>query len=179
MKSIRKSENLKKVNNEKLNLSKLAITKSLKDRLLPVLEQMSTRKGGSLTAEENIIWLDGMDKQRSLISAELIAKEVGRDLLRIDLSQIISKHTGETERNLDVIFKEASSTNSAVYFEEADALFGKRTEVRDAHDRYANIEVNAFLKRVEMFGGVVILTSARKSDIDPAFLRRLRFVVQL
>jgi AAA+ superfamily predicted ATPase len=111
-------------------------------------------------------------------AAEAIARELGQDLYRIDLSAVVSKYVGETEKNLASAFDEAERGSAVLFFDEADALFGKRTEIRDAHDRYANLEVNYLLQRVETFTGLVVLASNRQSALDEAFLRRLRFVIR-
>lgn len=108
---------------------------------------------------------------------QMLAHELGVDLLRIDLSGAVSKYIGETEKNLKRAFDEAKHGRAILVFDEADALFGKRSEVRDAHDRYANIEVAYLLQLLETHHGLVILTSNLRNNIDPAFLRRLRFVV--
>lgn len=112
------------------------------------------------------------------MAAEVLAGKLGLDLYRIDLSQVISKYIGETEKNLARVFDAADEGGAVLLFDEADALFGKRSEVKDSHDRYANIEVSYLLQRMETYRGLAILTTNRKSAIDPAFLRRLRFVVQ-
>lgn len=111
-------------------------------------------------------------------AAEIIAGELGMDLYQIDLSCVVSKYIGETEKNLSRLFQEAQDSNAILFFDEADALFGKRTEVRDAHDRYANIEINYLLQRVEEYEGVIILASNVSKHIDAAFLRRMHFVVE-
>jgi AAA+ superfamily predicted ATPase len=111
-------------------------------------------------------------------AAEAIARELDQDLYRIDLSAVVSKYVGETEKNLAAAFDEAERGSAVLFFDEADALFGKRTEVRDAHDRYANLEVAYLLQRVETFTGLVLLATNRQAAIDEAFLRRLRFVVR-
>jgi DNA polymerase III delta prime subunit len=111
-------------------------------------------------------------------AAEALARELRQDLYRIDLSAVVSKYIGETEKNLASAFDEAERGSAVLFFDEADALFGKRTEIRDAHDRYANLEVNYLLQRVETFTGLVVLTSNRPSAIDEGFLRRLRFVIR-
>ncbi|RME02980.1 MAG: ATP-binding protein [Planctomycetota bacterium] len=112
------------------------------------------------------------------MAAEVIAKEVGMDLFRIDLARIISKFIGETEKNLSKIFDEAEQSQAILFFDEADALFGKRSEVESAHDRYANIETDYLLQRIERFEGVVILATNFQENIDDAFLRRMRFLVE-
>jgi hypothetical protein len=111
-------------------------------------------------------------------AAEVLAHELRLDLFRIDLSQVISKYIGETEKNLSRVFDAAEQGAAVLLFDEADALFGKRTEVKDSHDRYANCEVSYLLQRMEAYRGLAILTTNRKSALDQAFLRRLRFVVE-
>jgi SpoVK/Ycf46/Vps4 family AAA+-type ATPase len=100
------------------------------------------------------------------------------DLYRIDLSSVVSKYIGETEKNLRRLFDAAEEGGAILLFDEADALFGKRSEVKDSHDRYANIEVSYLLQRMECYRGLAILTTNFKSALDAAFLRRIRFVVQ-
>ncbi len=112
------------------------------------------------------------------MAAEVLARELDLDLYRIDLSQVVSKYIGETERNLRVVFDAAESGAAILLFDEADALFGARTEVKDSHDRYANIEVSYLLQRMEAYRGLAILTTNAPDAIDTAFLRRLRFVVR-
>lgn len=112
------------------------------------------------------------------MAAEVLANELRLDLYRIDLSQMVSKYIGETEKNLRRVFDAADDGGAILLFDEADALFGKRSEVKDSHDRYANIEVSYLLQRMETYRGLAILTTNMKSALDPAFLRRIRFVVQ-
>ena len=111
-------------------------------------------------------------------AAEIIAHELGLDLYRIDLSTLVSKYIGETEKNLKKIFTIAENSGAILLFDEADAIFGKRSEVKDSHDRYANLEVSYLLQKMEAYRGLVILTTNLKSAIDSAFLRRLRFIIQ-
>jgi len=111
------------------------------------------------------------------MAAEVIARELGLPLYRVDLSTVISKYIGETEKNLRRLFDAAEDGGAILHCDEADALFGKRSEVKDSHDRYANIEVNYLLQRMEAFSGLAILTTNLRSALDSAFLRRLRFVV--
>ncbi|MBM4342130.1 MAG: ATP-binding protein [Deltaproteobacteria bacterium] len=110
--------------------------------------------------------------------AGLIAKDLGVELYRVDLSRVVSKYIGETEERLGALFSEASLVGAALLFDEADSLFGQRTEIKSSNDRYANLEVNYLLQRLEEFDGVVILTTNFATSIDAAFLRRLRFRVQ-
>jgi AAA+ superfamily predicted ATPase len=112
------------------------------------------------------------------MAADIIAQQLELDLYRIDLSSIISKYIGETEKNLRKVFDAAEAGGSILLFDEADALFGKRSEVKDSHDRHANIEVAYLLQRMEAYRGLAILTTNIKSALDSAFLRRIRFVVQ-
>ena len=111
------------------------------------------------------------------MAAEVIAAELGLDLYKIDLSTIVSKYIGETEKNLERIFSEAQSSNAILFFDEADAIFGKRSEVKDAHDRYANIEISYLLQRMEAYNGVTILATNLRANLDEAFTRRLQFAV--
>src|SRR5262249_7230886 len=111
------------------------------------------------------------------MAAEVIACDLRVDLYRIDLSQVVSKYIGETEKNLRKVFDAAEESGSVLLFDEADALFGKRSEVKDSHDRYANIEISYLLQRMEAYRGLAILTTNMKTLLDPAFLRRIRFVV--
>jgi SpoVK/Ycf46/Vps4 family AAA+-type ATPase len=112
------------------------------------------------------------------MAAEIIAHELSLDLYKIDLSTVVSKYIGETEKNLSKIFAEAESSNAILFFDEADALFGKRSEVRDSHDRYANIEIGYLLQRMEEYEGVVILATNFRKNMDEAFVRRLHFAVE-
>src|SRR6185436_10184559 len=112
------------------------------------------------------------------MAAEVIAHEMRMNLYRIDLSAVISKYIGETEKNLRRLFDAAENGGAILFFDEADALFGKRSEVSDSHDRYANIEINYLLQRMEAYRGLAILATNMKSALDPAFLRRLRFIVR-
>lgn len=111
------------------------------------------------------------------MAADVIAGQLGLDLYKIDLSGVVSKYIGETEKNIGAIFRDAESSNAILFFDEADALFGKRSEVRDAHDRYANIETAYLLQRMEEYSGAVVLSTNLKMNLDEAFLRRMHFVI--
>lgn len=111
------------------------------------------------------------------MAAEVLANALHLDLYRIDLSQVVNKYIGETEKNLSRIFDAAESGGAILLFDEADALFGKRSDVKDSHDRYSNIEVSYLLQRMEAYRGLAILTTNMRTSLDKAFLRRLRFVV--
>ncbi|MFS0518426.1 ATP-binding protein [Nostoc sp. UIC 10607] len=112
------------------------------------------------------------------MSAEIIAKALELDLYKINLSTVVSKYIGETEKNLERIFTAAENANAILFFDEADALFGKRSEVRDAHDRYANIEIAYLLQRMEQYEGITILATNLRQNIDDAFVRRLQFIIE-
>jgi SpoVK/Ycf46/Vps4 family AAA+-type ATPase len=111
------------------------------------------------------------------MAAEIVANELGLDLYKIDLSTVVSKYIGETEKNLARIFAAAENANAILFFDEADALFGKRSEVSDAHDRYANIEISYLLQKMEEYDGVAILATNLRQNLDNAFLRRLAFAI--
>ncbi len=111
------------------------------------------------------------------LAAALLGKSNAMEVYRIDLSMVVSKYIGETEKNLDRLFSRAEDKGWILFFEEADALFGKRTNVRDAHDKYANQEAAYLLQRIEEYPGLIILATNVKDNLDPAFLRRLQFIV--
>jgi SpoVK/Ycf46/Vps4 family AAA+-type ATPase len=112
-------------------------------------------------------------------AAEALARMMGRHLMSVDLGQVASRFIGETEKNLDHVFAAAAASGAVLFFDEADALFGKRRDVKDSHDRYANIEVGYLLQSIEAYSGIVVLASIGRQNMDPAFLRRLRHIVDL
>src|SRR5262249_671249 len=120
----------------------------------------------------------GVSGTGKTMAAEVLSRELQLDLYRIDLSSVVNKYVGETEKNLRRVFDAADAGGVVLLFDEADALFGKRSEVKDSHDRYANIEVSYLLQRMECYRGLAILTTNLKSSLDTAFLRRVRFIVQ-
>ena len=120
----------------------------------------------------------GVSGTGKTLAAEVVANDLRLDLYRIDLSGVVSKYIGETEKNLRRVFDAAEESGSILLFDEADALFGKRSDVKDSHDRYANIEVSYLLQRMEVYRGVAILTTNARESLDNAFLRRIRFAVQ-
>ena len=113
------------------------------------------------------------------MAAEVIAGDLGLDLYKVDLSRLVSKYIGETEKNLRRVFDAAEETGACLFLDEADACLGKRSEVKDSHDRHANIEVSYLLQRMEEYSGLCLLATNLKNNIDTAFLRRLRFVIDL
>jgi SpoVK/Ycf46/Vps4 family AAA+-type ATPase len=124
------------------------------------------------------VLFSGVSGTGKTMAAEVLAGELELDLYRIDLASVVSKYIGETEKNLRRLFDAAQESGAILFFDEADALFGKRSEVKDSHDRYANIEVSYLLQRMEAYDGLAILTTNLKSALDSAFLRRIRFIVQ-
>ena len=139
-------------------------------------------RGTARTASERsgvTVFFTGSDGTARENAAAALANELGVELYRVDLSQVVSKYIGETEKNLRRLFDAAEQAKAVLFFDEADALFGTRTDVKDAHDRYANLEVGYLLERLESFNGVAVLASNTKSNIDPAFVRRLQYVVAL
>jgi SpoVK/Ycf46/Vps4 family AAA+-type ATPase len=133
-------------------------------------QKLSTGKG------LNILF-SGPSGTGKTMAAEIMANELGLDLYKIDLSTLVSKYIGETEKNLGRVFAEAESSNAILFFDEADALFGRRSEVRDSHDRYANIETSYLLQKMEEYEGVVILATNLRKNMDEAFTRRIHFTV--
>jgi SpoVK/Ycf46/Vps4 family AAA+-type ATPase len=120
----------------------------------------------------------GVSGTGKTMAAGILGKRLHRDVYKIDLSLVVSKYIGETEKNISAVFDEAESTGAILFFDEADALFGKRSSVRDAHDRYANIEVAYLLQRMEEYSGVTILATNFKQNMDDAFTRRIQFIIE-
>ena len=162
----------------------------LSDESLKLLQQIATQVHGRFQVYEDWGYAKKMTRGFGLsalfagesgtgktMAAEVIANELRLHLYRIDLSAVVSKYIGETEKNLRRLFDAAEQGGAILFFDEADALFGKRSEVKDSHDRYANIEINYLLQRMEAFRGLAILATNMKSALDPAFMRRLRFIV--
>ncbi len=141
-----------------------------------VYEKWGFEKRLSLGKGLNILF-SGPPGSGKTMAAEVISSEIGLEIYKIDVSQVVSKYIGETEKNLEHIFSEAETSNAILFFDEADALFGKRSEVKDAHDRYANVEIGYLLQRMEEYTGIVILATNLNQNIDEAFLRRLHFNV--
>ena len=128
--------------------------------------------GGGITA-----LFSGSPGTGKTLAAHVVAAELGIDVLRVDLSAVVDKYIGQTQKNLEQIFHQAESLNVLLFFDEAEALFGRRSEVKDAHDRYANQEVAYLLQRMEQFDGITILTTNLRGSLDPAFSRRLSFIL--
>jgi hypothetical protein len=137
-----------------------------------VLDEWAMR-GGAARGRGITALFAGESGTGKTLAAEVLARELGLDLYAIDLATVVDKYVGETEKNLDRIFAEADYVNGVLFFDEADALFGKRSEVQDAHDRYANVEVAYLLQRMESFDGIAILATNLRANLDDAFARRL------
>ena len=136
----------------------------------------SLKGGRARSLRGRTVLLVGPAGSGKTMAAHAIAEELGRELFAVDLARVVSKYIGETEENLARAFDEAERAGAVLFFDEADALFGKRTGVKDSHDRYANLEI-ALLRQMEAYRGPMIFTAKKRADLDPAFLRRLRFVV--
>lgn len=168
-------------------LEDLRLPPEAAETLRAVRDEMETLSHGmgrnSLTAiplsSGVAVLVDGGDPAARSGVAEALASDLQRDLFRLDLTAIVSQYIGETEKNLERVFEMAQQAGAVLYFDEADVLFGRRTGVTDAHDRYANVEVSYLLQRIESYEGLVILATTARTNIDPAFVRRLRYVVAL
>jgi hypothetical protein len=125
------------------------------------------------------VLLTGKNRTGALVAAQTLARDLGTDLYRVDLGVVVSKYIGETEKNLRRVFNAAEKSGAILVFDEADALFGKRTDVNDSHDRYANIGINYLLQRIEEYAGLVILAVGNRSNVDKAFSRRFHFVISI
>ena len=143
---------------------------------LAVLDEIVEQGRRGAHSEDRALFV-GPSGTGKTMAAEVIANHLGRDLYRVDLSKIVSKYIGETEKHLGHIFESAEEAGAVLFFDEADALFGKRTGVGDSHDRYANLEIAYLLEQIEEYPGVVIVATNRKDALDNAFLRRMRFIV--
>jgi SpoVK/Ycf46/Vps4 family AAA+-type ATPase len=144
---------------------------------LKVSEQWDFAVKGSRGLGISVLF-SGVSGTGKTMAAEIIANELELDLYKIDLSSVVSKYIGETEKNLNKIFHEAESSNAILFFDEADAFFGKRSEVKDSHDRYANIEIGYLRQKMERYEGISILATNLKQNMDDAFTRRIKFVVE-
>jgi SpoVK/Ycf46/Vps4 family AAA+-type ATPase len=142
------------------------------------LREIASAAAATKRPRGRVLLFAGRDAAARKAAGAALASELGRDLKRVDLSKVVSKYIGETEKNLRRVFADAERADVVLFFDEADALFGRRTTVKDSHDRYANLEVGHLLQRIEKFRGLAILATNSKSNIDPAFVRRLRYVLQ-
>lgn len=161
----------------KLNDETLKQVEELKKQLKETLSFKADGFKNKLKTEGQMVLFHGPAGTGKTLSAALLGKEFNKPVYKVDLSQVVSKYIGETEKNLAAVFADAENNDAILFFDEADALFGKRTEVKDAHDRFANIEVSYLLQQIEAHPGLTILATNKKSNIDEAFIRRLRFII--
>jgi SpoVK/Ycf46/Vps4 family AAA+-type ATPase len=140
------------------------------DQLRHVIDHVRRGEGA-------FVLFEGASGTGKTMATKVVASALGMDLYRVDLASVVNKYIGETEKNLATLLDAAEKANVILLFDEADALFGKRGRVKDSHDRYANIEVSFLLQRMESYEGLAILTTNMKEALDPAFLRRIRFIV--
>ena len=145
---------------------------------MPLLEYARSMRAKRGQGGNGVALFHGPSGTGKTMAALIIARELDTHVLRIDLSSVVSKYIGETEKHIDAVFADAERSGAVLLLDEADALFSKRSEVRDSHDRYANIEVSRLLQRIETFSGVAILTTNARQNLDEAFVRRLRLVVE-
>lgn len=166
---------------ERSNLGFPAETLAQLDQIVAATEARATRGRewvlGSLRRDSPAVLFSGPAGTGKTLTAQILAKELGVDLYRVELSRVISRYIGETEKNLQALFAAAEASGAVLFFDEAEALFGKRSDVKDSHDRYANVETSWLLQRLEAHRGLVILATNRKQAIDPAFTRRLAAIV--
>lgn len=153
--------------------SDLALPDAELQLLQQVADQLRQRgRGPGVTA-----LFTGESRTGKIQAAEVLATHLRRTLYHIDLGAVVSKYVGETEKNLCRIFDAVAGSGAILYFDEAEALFGRRGDVRDSHDRYANLDLDYLLQRIEAYDGLTILATNMKGNLDPAFTRRLRFVI--
>jgi SpoVK/Ycf46/Vps4 family AAA+-type ATPase len=147
------------------------------DLVLPPDSREAVDRIADPKGESQIVLFHGPSGTGKSMVAALVGKALGRPVWLVDLSAIVSEYIGETEKGLDRLFDAAEAAGAILVFDEADALFGKRAQIKDAHDRYADIEADYLLQRLERFRGLAIFATRHRQNIDPAFMRRLRFVV--
>jgi len=158
----------------------LPMEKHEKDQIQELVKWLKDNKSGSRSKSRNHLALfGGSSIEAKSITAGLLGKLSGQDVYRIDLSSIISKYIGETEKNLDAVFNKTKNLNGILFFDEADALFGKRSEVKDSHDRYANLEVSYLLKKIEDHNGLVILSVTSPKKVDESLLKRVKTIIEI
>lgn len=164
-------------------LAKRVAARATRDKLtLPARQLATLRKivtQGSRSPDESCcVLLLGPVGTAKGHAAQVLARELQRGLYRVDVAATVSKYIGETEKNINRLFTDAASSNVILLFDEADALFGKRTKVINAHDRYANLKISFLVQRLERYNGVVLLAAPHKGNLDNAFIRRCRFTVE-
>ena len=145
---------------------------------LQVASQSPHSAPASGRASGVVVLFAGPSSANKVVAAEALAQHTKRGLQRVNLNEVVSKYIGETEKNLQRIFVAAEANNAILFFDEADALFGKRSEVKDSHDRYANIEIDFLLQQLEAFHGVAVLATNSEEHVDPKLRERFAYVVQ-
>ncbi len=158
----------------------LILTKKALQQLKKISTKNSTTTNRNLqktTRPASPVLFYGTQANAQITTVALIGKEMNKPAFRIDLSKLVSKYIAETEKNLNAVFETAEKKDWILFFDEADALFGKRTDVKDSHDKYANLDTNYLLQRIESYPGLVLLAANKKTNIDTAFIRRLRSIV--
>jgi SpoVK/Ycf46/Vps4 family AAA+-type ATPase len=154
-------------------LSELAASAALVERLRDLIQAIRTREHRRVVA----LFTDSSGPDRTL-AVEAVAAELGTDVFHVDLSRLVSKYIGETEKNLERVFEEAERASAVLFLDEADVLFSKRSEVRDAGDRYANLKIDYLLQRIEEHSGVVILTTNVRPDVEEVFVPHLDLIIE-
>lgn len=156
-----------------------AINEIVSDSKVQAISKKTTKLSVShnFPAQGLIVLFSGPSGTGKTLAAEVLAKALKKPLFRVDLGLLVSKYIGETEKNLNALFDAHKTTDTILLFDEADALFGKRTEVKSSHDRYANLETSYLLDRIEEYQGIVLLTSNFTKNIDSAYIRRFSYVV--
>jgi SpoVK/Ycf46/Vps4 family AAA+-type ATPase len=171
-----------------VNWEDVTLPASVRQRLREIARHMKNREavaesfgqsGRILSGAGVIVLFSGSSKRGKTMAAKVLANDLELTLYRIDLSRIVNKYIGETEKNLQKVFDAAEDGGAVLFFDEAEALFGKRSEVKDNHDRYANIEVSYLLQRLENYNGLIILATNSEENIDPAFRRRIYFIIEI
>ena len=156
----------------------VALPAQVRRQLTPLLDYARSVREKLAHTGAGIALFHGPTGTAKTTAALAIAGELGTQVLRIDLSRVVSKYIGETEKHIDAVFADAEQSGAILLLDEADALFGNRSGTRDSHDRYANLEVSYLLQRIETFAGIAILATNLRQNIDEAFLRKIRFVVE-
>lgn len=170
-------DNIKSFEDQILSISSQQKLKAASIWLKNNGKQIQNVKAATNSKLINVILFYGDNSFVKTDYAKNLANCTNRGFYCVDLTKVISKYIGETEKNLDKLFSDAEVNNQVLFFDEADALFGKRTDVKDSHDRYANLEVDYLLKKIENYSSLVILSSKKKQNIDDGFTRRLRYVI--
>jgi SpoVK/Ycf46/Vps4 family AAA+-type ATPase len=164
------------------NWSDLKLDSATGEQITELKQQLKSFQGDAIAGPHRrqqgmIVLFNGSSRTDGQSVAALLGQETGADVYSINVAGIVSKYIGETEKNIDRVFAEAKDRKWILFFDEADALFGKRTEPKDSHDRYANAELNYLLQRIEEYGGLAIIATNIRSNIDEAFTRRFRYII--